>query len=123
MTSLARAERVGGLIQQILSELLRRDISDPRLALTTISAVKLTKDLRLARVYFATAGGKSTSDAAAQGFASAAGFIKRHLARQLGLRYMPALEFFYDESFDHGAHIDQLLKSIPKDHGPDSSDN
>jgi ribosome-binding factor A len=123
MTSLARSERVGGLIQQILSELLLRNISDPRLALTTISGVKMTKDLRLARVYFATAGGKSTSDAAAQGFASAAGFIKRHLARQLGLRYMPALEFLYDESFDHGAHIDQLLKSIPKDHGPDSSDN
>jgi ribosome-binding factor A len=123
MTSLARSERVGGLIQQILSELLRRDISDPRLALTTITGVKVTKDLRLARVYFATAGGKSTSDAAGEGFASAAGFIKRHLARQLGLRYMPALEFFYDESFDHGARIDQLLKSIPKDHGPDSSDN
>ncbi|MBI5581756.1 MAG: 30S ribosome-binding factor RbfA [Deltaproteobacteria bacterium] len=123
MTSLARSERVGGLIQEILSELLRRDISDPRLALTTITGVKVTKDLRLARVYFATAGGKSTSDAAALGFASAAGFIKRHLARQLGLRYMPAVEFFYDESFDHGARIDQLLKSIPKDHGPDSSDN
>jgi ribosome-binding factor A len=123
MTSLARSERVGGLIQQILSELLLRNISDPRLALTTISGVKMTKDLRLARVYFATAGGKSTSDAAAQGFASAVGFIKRHLARQLGLRYMPVLEFLYDESFDHGAHIDRLLKSIPKDDGPDSSDN
>jgi ribosome-binding factor A len=123
MTSLARAQRVGGLIQQILSELLRRDISDPRLALTTITEVKLTKDLRLARVYFTTAGGKSTSEAAGEGFASAAGFIKRQLARQLGLRYMPALEFFYDASFDHGAHIDQLLKSLPKDHGPDSSDH
>ena len=123
MTSLARSERVGGLIQQLLSELLRRDISDPRLTLTTITGVKVTKDLRLARVYFTTAGGKSTSDAAGEGFASAAGFIKRRLAGQLGLRYMPALEFFYDASFDHGAHIDQLLKSIPKDHGPDSSDN
>jgi len=61
MTSLARSERVGGLIQQLLSELLRRDISDPRLALTTITGVKVTKDLRLARVYFTTAGGKSTS--------------------------------------------------------------
>jgi len=123
MTSLARSERVGGLIQQLLSELLRRDISDPRLALTTITGVKVTKDLRLARVYFATAGGKSTSEAAGEGFASAAGFIKRQLARQLGLRYMPAFEFFYDDSFDHGAHIDRLLKSISKDHGPDSSDN
>ena len=66
MTSLARSERVGGLIQQLLSELLRRDISDPRLALTTITGVKVTKDLRLARVYFATAGGKSTSDAAGE---------------------------------------------------------
>jgi ribosome-binding factor A len=112
MTSYARADRVGGLIQQILSDLLRRDISDPRVQMVTITQVKVTKDLRLARIYFAAAGGKAGAADAVQGFRSAAGFIKRRLGPQLGLRYMPELEFFYDESFDHGARIDQLLKSI-----------
>ena len=112
MTAYSRADRVGGLIQQILSEMLQRDISDPRLHMVTITRVSLTKDLRLARVYFAAAGGKPSAEDAARGFQSAAGFIKRRLGPQLGLRYMPELEFYYDESFDYGARIDQLLKSI-----------
>jgi ribosome-binding factor A len=120
MTGYSRADRVGGLIQRILSDLLLRDISDPRLQMATISRVTVTKDLRLARIYFATAGGKAGSADAAQGFRSAAGFIKRRLGPRLGLRYMPELEFYYDESFDHGARIDQLLKSMASgSDGPD----
>jgi len=124
MTSYARADRVGGLIQQILSELLRRDISDPRVQRVTITEVKVTRDLRLARIYFAAAGGEAAAADAVQGFRSAAGFIKRRLGPQLGLRYMPALEFFYDASFDHGARIDQLLKSIAtRSNEPDPSND
>jgi ribosome-binding factor A len=124
MTSFSRADRVGGLIQQLLAELLQKDISDPRLRMATITEVKVTKDLRRARIYFTSAGGKELSDPTAQGFRSAAGFIKRHLGPRLGLRYMPELEFFYDESFDHGARIDQLLKSISSsDHGPDRTEH
>jgi ribosome-binding factor A len=124
MTNFSRADRVGGLIQQILSELLRKDISDPRLQMATITDVKLTKDLRRARIFFASPGGPELAEQTAQGFRSAAGFIKRHLGPRLGLRYMPELEFCYDESFDHGARIDQLLKSISaSDHGPDHTEN
>lgn len=124
MTGYSRADRVGGLIQQILSDLLLRDISDPRLKMATISRVTVTKDLRLARIYFATAGGKAGSADAALGFRSAAGFIKRRLGPQLGLRYMPELEFYYDDSFDHGARIDQLLRSLASSgNGPDHSND
>jgi ribosome-binding factor A len=92
--------------------------------MATITEVKVTKDLRRARIYFTLAGGKELSEQTAQGFRSAAGFIKRHLGPRLGLRYMPELDFFYDESFDHGARIDQLLKSISSsDHGPDHTEN
>jgi ribosome-binding factor A len=51
---------------------------------------------------------------------SALGYIKRVLAAKLGLRYMPDLQFFYDESFDYGSHIDNMLKLIKAD---DESDN
>ncbi len=121
MTSASRAVRVGGRIQELLSEFLRREVSDPRLQLATIMGVSLTRDLRIARVYIAAPGGRAAAEEALAGFRSAAGFIKRHLARNLGLRYMPALEFFYDESLDRGARIEQLLKSLPESHGPDHS--
>ena len=112
MTSFSRADRVCGLIQEVLSNLLTKDIHDPRLQMATITNVKMSRDLKLARIYFSIYGGSSKAEAAAKGFESARGFIKRSLAPRLGLRYMPDLIFFYDESFDYGSHIDELLKRI-----------
>ena len=119
MIPFSRADRVSGLIQKVLSELLKKKIHDPRLAMATISSVKMSRDLKLARIYFTIYGDRQKSEAAAQGFESARGFIKRSLAPRLGLRYMPDLKFFFDESFDYGSHIDQLLEKITTDNGPD----
>ncbi|MEE8399704.1 MAG: 30S ribosome-binding factor RbfA, partial [Desulfobacterales bacterium] len=107
-----RSERVGGLIQKKLSILLQREISDPRLRMATISGVNMSRDLRTARIYFTVSGGEANRAAALDGFNSARGYVKRTLAGQLGLRYMPELKFFYDESFDYGSKIDNALKSI-----------
>jgi ribosome-binding factor A len=124
MSGVSRAQRVAGLIQELVSNLLHRDISDPRLQMVTITQVRVTKDLRIARIYFASAGGKGSAEETAQGFESAAGFIKRRLGPVLGLRYVPELEFYYDESFDQGARVDQLLKSIASNsHEPNHSED
>ena len=117
MTLFSRADRVSGLIQELLSDLLKKSIHDPRLEMTTITKVKMSPDLKLARIYFTIYGDRKKSEDAAAGFESARGFIKRNLARKLRLRYMPDLKFFYDESFDYGLHIDQLLKKIKIDNG------
>ena len=123
MTSFSRADRVSGLIQETLSDLLNKSIHDPRLQMTTITKVKLSADLRLARIYFAIYGDDKKSEDAAKGFESARGFIKRILAPKLGLRYMPDLIFFYDDSLDYGSHIDHLLEKIKADNGPDHNSN
>ena len=119
MTSFARADRVSGLIQETLSDLLKKRIHDPRLQMATITKVKMSADLKLARIYFAIYGDDKKSEDAAKGFESARGFIKRILARKLGLRYMPDLKFFFDDSLDYGSHIEQLLEKIKTDNGPD----
>jgi ribosome-binding factor A len=107
-----RSDRVSGEIQRIISDILRKDINDPRLKRVAISGVKMSKDLRNARIYFTLSQGKYTREDAAKAFDNAMGYIKRTLAGQLNLRYMPGLRFFYDESFDYGAHIDSVLKTI-----------
>ena len=112
MTNYARADRVGGLIQKTLSEVLFKSVKDPRLEMATITHVKVTRDLRIARIYFTIPGDSQRVDDALKGFKSALGFIKRSLARDLGLRYMPEIEFFHDASFETGARIEKLLKSI-----------
>ena len=119
MIPFTRADRVSGLIQEVLAELLKKKIRDPRLAMATITSVKMSRDLKLARIYFTIYGDSQKSEAAVQGFESARGFIKRSLARRLNLRYMPDLKFFYDDSLDYGSHIDQLLEKIKSENGPD----
>jgi ribosome-binding factor A len=125
MKPFARSDRVSGQIQRALSDLLRKSIKDPRLEKVIITGVKMSKDLRLARIYF-TLSDHVLSDPpgpqkeAAEGLKSALGFIKRTLAQQLGLRYMPDLRFYYDESFDYGEKIETLLKTLKTDHAPDN---
>ena len=118
MKPFARSDRVGGQIQKILSEILLKKVKDPRLKNASITDVKLSRDLRIARVYFVISGNKKNIEEALEGFKSALGYVKRTVARQLGLRYMPDLKFFYDESFDYGSHIDNVLKALKADNGP-----
>jgi len=116
----SRADRVSALIQEVLSDLLKKKIRDPRLAMATVTRVTMSPDLKLARIYFSIYGGSNKSEAAVLGFESAHGFIKRSLARRLRLRYMPDLKFFYDDTLDYSMHIEQLLEKIATDHGPDN---
>lgn len=107
-----RAQRVAVKIQAALTDIMARRLQDPRLEMTTISGVKVTPDLRTAYVYFSLFGGEEQIQEAMAGFRSSHGFIKRALAPELGLRYMPDLKFIHDTSFDHGSRIDKLLKSV-----------
>ena len=123
MTSFSRADRVSGLIQEVLSDILRKEMADPRLAMATITGVKMSTDLRVASIYFTISGGENKVSAAAEAFDRARGFIKKRLARQLELRYMPELRFFHDGSFDYGSRIENLLKSVTTENGKDHSTN
>ncbi len=121
MKTFPRSDRIGGHIQRVLSDLLQKDIKDPRLEMVIITDVKLSHDLRKARIYFTTSARKNI-ERTMKGFKSAHGYVKRILAHHLGLRYMPDIEFLYDESFDHASRIDKLLKATKtdneKDHKP-----
>ncbi len=120
MKPFSRADRVGGQVLRALSDLLQKRISDPRLKNVTISEVKMSADLRLAKIYYTLPDMESARNDALAGFNSASGFVKRTLARELGLRYMPHLKFYYDDSFDYGTKIDNLLRSLKKNNASDS---
>ena len=120
MITFARSDRVSGLIQKVLSEILQKNIGDPRLKMATITGVKVSRDLKIARIYFTTPDGELKKEAAVSGFNSARGFIKRILAHELGLKYMPDIKFFYDESLEYGSRIDSLIKLTKEKNGADS---
>lgn len=116
MKPYARAERVAGLIQATLFDILLKSIKDPRLEQITITSVEMTNDLKLARIYFVTSG--NPEDAMA-GFKKAHGFIKKNIAQELDLRYMPELRFVFDESIDYANHMDTVLKQLKNENGTD----
>jgi|SRR5215207_5204837 ribosome-binding factor A len=108
-----RSERVGELLTEVIAEVLREEIRDPRVSAVTITAAKVTKDLRQARIYFTILGGGSDNkDAVLAGLKSALGFIRSKIGKRLNLRYVPSIEFLYDESVDQAERIDKLLKQV-----------
>jgi len=121
MNRLKRAHRVGDLIRDEISDILLKKVKDPRLEMVTITDVKVTANLRLARIYFSVYDTSKGKDEAIIGFKSAFGFLKRELGSRLKLRYMPELRFCYDESIDYGAHINMVLKAIRDEN--DSTDS
>jgi ribosome-binding factor A len=122
MKPFARSDRVGCQIQKVLSDLLLKRVKDPRLKSASITGVKMSRDLRIARVYFIISDNKNNIAQTIEGFKSALGYVKYKLAAELGLRYMPELRFFYDESFEYGVRIDKLLNRI-HDEGETHRDN
>ena len=107
-----RSERVGDLILQVIADLLRKDIHDPRVRGVTLTGVKVSKDLRHARVYFNLLGGQEDRSAVLAGLKSATGFIRAKVSKQLQLRFVPEFEFTYDDSEDAAQRIDELLKQV-----------
>lgn len=115
MKPYARADRVAGEVQKELADLLIRKLKDPRLEGVLISGVKMTTDLQLANVYFSVSGDGDRRQKAQDGLKSAAGFIRQELGRRMELRYIPNVRFFYDESFDYGERIENLIQKLQSD--------
>lgn len=91
--------------------MLLRDLRDPRLRGVTLTAVKMSDDLRQGRVFFSHFEGKSHAADAIKGFASAEGFIRRNIGRVLGLRYTPQFDFEFDPGLENLARVDELLRT------------
>ena len=106
-----RSERVAELLTEVIAEVLREEIRDPRVSAVTIIAAKVTRDLRQARIYF-TISGSGNKETVLAGLRSALGFIRLKIGKRLNLRYVPTIEFLYDESVDQAERIDKLLKQI-----------
>jgi ribosome-binding factor A len=113
-----RKDRVAELIREVLADLVVRKIKDPRVVGVTITDVRLSADLKTGSVYFSSLTDDKAEDHK-QGLESARGFIRRELGRELDLKYIPELSFFYDTAFDHSLRINRILKDL---HLPDSHD-
>lgn len=111
--SFSRKTRVAEQIQRTLSELIRREVRDPRLGLVTLTEVQMSPDLSYATVFYSVIGGDRAL--AQQILDIAAGFLRGALGRSLGLRHSPEIRFVLDELIEQGAHLSALISNAVKD--------
>lgn len=108
-----RVRRVQSLLARELSEIISRDLKDPRVEGVTIIEAKATGDLRRAVIYYRIVGHNvEHREEVAAGLKSALGMIKRLLSERVTLKFMPELEFRYDTTFEKAERIEQILKEV-----------
>jgi ribosome-binding factor A len=107
-----RQRRVAEQVHRDLSLLLMREVRDPRLEGVTITEVRVTPDLLIARIFFTVLGKEEDRQEALAGLESAAGFLRTQLAQGLRLRSVPELIFELDRSAEYGQRIEDLLSQI-----------
>lgn len=114
-----RSERVGERIRAELMEMISRgSFRDPGLSNCYVTEVKMTDDLRHARVYvrsLSTEVSAADKDKVIAGLGRAAGYIRRELAPRLKLKYHPELKFFWDDNVDRARRVEELLHEIEKE--------
>lgn len=117
-----RAERLGEEIKKVVSELILRDIKDPRLSgIVSISAVEVTADYSYATLYISvlkTPGEEKTDEEInleiMEAFKSAKGLFRREIGKQIKLRHVPDIIFKIDKSLEYGRHIEEVLAGLKK---------
>jgi len=105
-----RSERISKLIRREISELLEREVNDPRLSkLISVTGVSLSPDLKRAKVFVTILGDETNKKDMLAAFNSASGFLRKELASRLRLRCAPQLSFHYDDSIERGARLLKLI--------------
>jgi len=113
-----RSQRVSALIKREVSAIISIAVKDPSIKSVTITFVKVSDDLKYAKIYYRVIGDNQTKENAVEGLERAKKFIRSEIGHRTELRYVPEIEFHYDTNIDEAAHIDLLLKQI---HDSDTS--
>ena len=111
-----RIPRLNSLFRHEISELLQRQVKDPRLgSFVTVTEVSISPDLRQARIFVSRIGSEEEKQETLNALASASGFFRRELSKRLKLRRIPELNFLWDDSIKRGAQLLNLIDQVTTD--------
>lgn len=109
-----RPEKVEEFIKEELSQILQREVRDPRIGFVSVTDVEVSPDLRHARIFVSVLGADEEKAATMEGLASASGYIRRALGQRLQMRFTPELSFRLDESIERGSRVMKLLGEVSR---------
>jgi ribosome-binding factor A len=110
-----RQQKVEELIKIEVSDIIQREMKDPRMGFVTVTGVDTSPDLRYARVYFSVLGDETQKKGSMKALKSAAGFVRAELGKRIRMRTIPEIEFRFDTTIEEGARIFELLQKIKQD--------
>ncbi len=115
-----RLERINAVIKEVLSEIVLKDVRDPRLGLVTVTGVTTAADLSAARVHFSVMGDDAQRQVSLKILRGASGYMRHAIARELDVKVAPELRWVYDDSLDRAFRIEQVLRDAdtPAEDGP-----
>ncbi|MFC1821312.1 30S ribosome-binding factor RbfA [Thermodesulfobacteriota bacterium] len=117
-----RALRVGDQILREIAIVLIEKVNDPRIKGATLTGIRLSNDLKNARVFYSIIGSDTDIVKAQTGLDSAKGFIKRAIGARLALKYMPDITFKHDPTLQKGHYMERLLNDLVPDESPEPSE-
>lgn len=109
--------RINMEVQRELSEIIRTEIKDPRVAgaMITVVAVEVTPDLKYCKAFISVLGDEERARDAIVGLKNAVGYIRRELAHRVNLRNTPEISFVLDQSIAYGVNMSRLIDEVTKD--------
>jgi ribosome-binding factor A len=110
-----RIERIAEQVREEVSQILSTEVADPGVGLVTVTRVKVTADLSLARIYWTTMGDAKQRKETTKALARAAGFVRHLLSERLTLRRSPELQFLYDHSVAAQDRVEQILHELKQE--------
>ena len=110
-----RPNRLAGELKNEIGAIISREIRDPRVVFATVTEVKVSPDLRYARVFVSVLGSPEEKKRTFDALTSAAGFIRRQIGSRIRLRHIPELTFAYDETVEQGDRMMKLIDEIKKE--------
>ncbi|HHT72504.1 MAG TPA: 30S ribosome-binding factor RbfA [Firmicutes bacterium] len=99
-------------IKRAVSDIISRQVKDPRLGMVSITDVDLSRDFSVAKIFFSVLGDEQAIQDSLAGLNNAKGFIRTELARRVRMRHTPEIVFVYDESLERGARINAILREL-----------
>ena len=110
-----RTEKVAEEIKHQMASILSRDLAELKLGLVTVTRVKISRDLKNAKIYLSFIGNKEPAEICIEKVSNRKKQIRMHLGSKMHLRFVPELDFYFDDTIEYASRIDELIKEIHKD--------
>ena len=107
-----RAIRVGELLKEEISQIVLREMKDPRIGFVSVTDVEVSGDLRHAKVFISVYGSDKEKEETLEGLQQAQGFVRKLVGERIKIHHTPEIIFRYDDSIENGVHISEIIKDL-----------